>query len=55
MACPFKLTASETALKVSENATCIFGVAGVLREDRVARFDRHALVYVIVRSFHFHP
>jgi len=55
MACPFKLTASETVSKVSQNATCIFGVAGVLREDRVARFDRHALVYAIVRSLHVHP
>jgi len=42
-----KLIASETALKVSENAIRILGGAGIMRECPVGRFHRDALVYVI--------
>ena len=42
-----KLIASETALKVSENAIRILGGAGIMREYTVGRFHRDALVYVI--------
>ena len=42
-----KLVASETALKVSENAIRILGGAGIMREYPVGRFHRDALVYVI--------
>ncbi len=42
-----KLIASETALKVSENAIRILGGAGIMREYPVGRFHRDALVYVI--------
>ena len=42
-----KLIASETALKVSENAIRILGGAGIMREYPVGRFHRDSLVYVI--------
>ena len=42
-----KLIASETAVKVSENAIRILGGAGIMREYTVGRFHRDALVYVI--------
>lgn len=42
-----KLIASETALKVSENAIRILGGAGIMREYPVGRFHRDAFVYVI--------
>ncbi len=42
-----KLIASETALKVSENAIRILGGAGIMRDYPVGRFHRDALVYVI--------
>jgi alkylation response protein AidB-like acyl-CoA dehydrogenase len=42
-----KLTASETALAVSEQAIRIHGGAGIMREYSVGRIHRDALVYVI--------
>ena len=42
-----KLIASETALRVSEQAIRILGGAGIMREYPVGRFHRDALVYVI--------
>jgi alkylation response protein AidB-like acyl-CoA dehydrogenase len=42
-----KLTASETALAVSEQAIRIHGGAGIMREYSVSRIHRDALVYVI--------
>lgn len=42
-----KLIASETALRVSEQATRIHGGAGIMREYPVGRIHRDALVYVI--------
>ena len=42
-----KLTASETALSVSEQAIRIHGGAGIMREYPVGRIHRDALVYVI--------
>lgn len=42
-----KLVASETALRVSEQAIRILGGAGIMREYPVGRFHRDALVYVI--------
>lgn len=42
-----KLIASETALKVSEEAIRIHGGAGIMREFPVGRIHRDALVYVI--------
>lgn len=42
-----KLVASETALKVSEEAIRILGGAGIMREYPVGRIHRDALVYVI--------
>lgn len=42
-----KLTASETALAVSEQAIRIHGGAGIMREYPVGRIHRDALVYVI--------
>ena len=42
-----KLIASETALRVSEQAIRILGGAGIMRDSPVGRFHRDALVYVI--------
>lgn len=42
-----KLTASETALAVSEQAIRIHGGAGIMREYSVGRIHRDALIYVI--------
>lgn len=42
-----KLIASETVLKVSENAIRILEGAGILCEYPVGRFHRDALVYII--------
>lgn len=42
-----KLIATETALKVSEQAIRIHGGAGIMREYPVGRIHRDALVYVI--------
>lgn len=42
-----KLIASETALRVSEQAIRIHGGAGIMREYPVGRIHRDALVYVI--------
>lgn len=42
-----KLMASETALRVSEQAIRIHGGAGIMREYAVGRIHRDALVYVI--------
>jgi len=42
-----KLVASETALKVSEQAIRILGGAGIMRDHPVGRIHRDALVYVI--------
>lgn len=42
-----KLIASETAVRVSEQAIRILGGAGIMREYPVGRFHRDALVYVI--------
>ena len=42
-----KLIASETALRVSEQAIRILGGAGIMREYAAGRFHRDALVYVI--------
>ncbi len=42
-----KRVASETALRVSEQAIRILGGAGIMREYPVGRFHRDALVYVI--------
>ena len=42
-----KLIASETALRVSEQAIRILGGAGIMRDYPVGRFHRDALVYVI--------
>ena len=42
-----KLTASETALAISEQAIRIHGGAGIMREYPVGRIHRDALVYVI--------
>ncbi|WP_026640265.1 acyl-CoA dehydrogenase family protein [Bordetella petrii] len=42
-----KLTATETALQVSEQAIRIHGGAGIMREYPVGRIHRDALVYVI--------
>lgn len=42
-----KLIASETALRVSENAIRIHGGAGIMREYPVGRIHRDAFVYVI--------
>jgi alkylation response protein AidB-like acyl-CoA dehydrogenase len=46
-AAKIKLVASETALRVSEQAIRILGGAGIMREYPVGRFHRDALVYVI--------
>jgi alkylation response protein AidB-like acyl-CoA dehydrogenase len=42
-----KLIASETAVRVTENAIRILGGAGIMREYSVGRFHRDALVYII--------
>jgi alkylation response protein AidB-like acyl-CoA dehydrogenase len=42
-----KLIASETAVRVTENAIRILGGAGIMREYPVGRFHRDALVYII--------
>lgn len=42
-----KLVASETAVRVSEQAIRILGGAGIMREFSVGRIHRDALVYVI--------
>ncbi len=42
-----KLIATETAVRVSENAIRILGGAGIMREYPVGRFHRDALVYII--------
>jgi butyryl-CoA dehydrogenase len=42
-----KLIATETAVRVSENAIRILGGAGIMREYSVGRFHRDALVYII--------
>ena len=42
-----KLIASETAVRVTEQAIRIHGGAGIMREYPVGRFHRDALVYVI--------
>ena len=42
-----KLIATETALKVSEQAIRIHGGAGIMREYAVGRIHRDAFVYVI--------
>ncbi|MPN50371.1 Acryloyl-CoA reductase (NADH) [bioreactor metagenome] len=42
-----KLTATETALAVSEQAIRIHGGAGIMREYPVGRIHRDAFVYVI--------
>lgn len=42
-----KLTASEMAVRVTEQAIRILGGAGIMREYPVGRFHRDALVYVI--------
>jgi len=42
-----KLIASETAVRVSEQAIRIHGGAGIMREYPVGRIHRDALVYVI--------
>ena len=46
-AAKIKLIATETALKVSEQAIRIHGGAGIMREYPVGRIHRDALVYVI--------
>lgn len=46
-AAKIKLIASETAVRVTENAIRIFGGAGIMREYPVGRFHRDALVYII--------
>ncbi|MFW8564630.1 acyl-CoA dehydrogenase family protein [Orrella sp. 11846] len=46
-AAKIKLIASETALKVSEQAIRIHGGAGIMREYPVGRIHRDAFVYVI--------
>jgi len=52
---PLRLTASETALKVSENAISIFDAVGALHEGRMERLSRLAAVYVIASGFHRCP
>jgi alkylation response protein AidB-like acyl-CoA dehydrogenase len=47
LASKVKLVASETALRVSENAIRILGGAGIMREYPVGRIHRDAFVYVI--------
>ena len=47
LAAKVKLIASETAVRVSENAIRILGGAGIMREYSVGRIHRDALVYVI--------
>jgi butyryl-CoA dehydrogenase len=42
-----KLIATETAVRVTENAIRILGGAGLMREYPVGRFHRDALVYII--------
>jgi butyryl-CoA dehydrogenase len=42
-----KLIATETAVRVSENAIRILGGAGIMRDYPVGRFHRDALVYII--------
>jgi butyryl-CoA dehydrogenase len=42
-----KLIATETAVRVTENAIRILGGAGIMREYPVGRFHRDALVYII--------
>jgi butyryl-CoA dehydrogenase len=42
-----KLVASETAVRVTEQAIRIHGGAGIMRDYPVGRFHRDALVYVI--------
>jgi len=42
-----KLTASECALHVTEQAIRIHGGAGIMRDHAVGRFHRDAFVYVI--------
>ena len=42
-----KLIATETAVRVTENAIRIFGGAGLMREYPVGRFHRDSLVYII--------
>ena len=42
-----KLIATETAVRVTENAIRILGGAGLMREYSVGRFHRDALVYII--------
>jgi alkylation response protein AidB-like acyl-CoA dehydrogenase len=45
-----KLIATETAVRVTENAIRIHGGAGLMREYPVGRFHRDALVYVVVEG-----
>jgi len=47
MAAKVKLVASETAVRVTEQAIRIHGGAGIMREYPVGRYHRDALVYVI--------
>ncbi len=47
LAAKVKLIASETAVRVTEQAIRIHGGAGIMREYPVGRFHRDALVYVI--------
>ncbi len=47
MASKVKLVASETAVRVSENAIRILGGAGIMREYPVGRIHRDTLLYVI--------
>lgn len=42
-----KLIATETAVRVTENAIRVLGGAGIMREYSVGRFHRDALVYII--------
>jgi hypothetical protein len=42
-----KLIATETAVRVTENAIRILGGAGIMREYPVGRFHRDSLVYII--------
>lgn len=42
-----KLIATETAVRVTENAIRILGGAGIMREYSVGRFHRDSLVYII--------
>ena len=47
LAAKVKLVASETAVRVSENAIRILGGAGIMREYPVGRIHRDTLLYVI--------